>query len=356
MYQVPTYPRELYFSMALGEFSAWPGVATTAWLSLAAMVFFARVAAWDRPATKLPPRPLRLGWGRAVGAILAALAVAIIVGVPLGNFLYHVGIQVEQVGGEHVRHWSLAKAAVVLWETPGRYRNEIRWTLLIGAAAATLSVLVAAPLAWLARRGGWRAIPALLAAAVGMAVPGPLIGLSMIRLFNQPGAPWLWQWFYDKTILAPTVAMLFRTAPWAILICWFAFRSVPKETLEAAELDGAGPVMQLLWIAIPLRWPALALAWLVSLAVATGDVAASILVVPPGIETLAVRIYGLIHFGSDEQVSAICLMIAATVFLTTAVVWRLIRRNASAAWLVADSPEATAAARSAATGSRPHRR
>jgi iron(III) transport system permease protein len=41
-----------------------------------------------------------------------------------------------------------------------------------------------------------------------------------------------------------------------------------------------------------------------------GDVAASILVTPPGVTTVAIRVFGLIHYGVDDQVAALSLVTA----------------------------------------------
>jgi ABC-type Fe3+ transport system permease subunit len=220
-------------------------------------------------------------------------------------------------------------------ESLGRFQREFVWTLGMGALTATLAVVVAAPLAWLARRGGWRSIPALGVAAVGVAIPGPVIAMGLIHVLNREASPWL-VWLYDRTLFAPTAAMLIRTSPWAILICWFAFRSLPPETLEMAELDGAGPWTRFLWIAAPQRWSALALAWLVALVVATGDLAASILVVPPGVDLLSVRIFTLIHAGVDDLVAGVCLAIVVAVVALAALVWLLLRWFGASAMLLAD--------------------
>jgi iron(III) transport system permease protein len=46
----------------------------------------------------------------------------------------------------------------------------------------------------------------------------------------------------------------------------------------------------------------------VSLAVAASDLGATLLVTPPGVSTLAMRVFGLLHAGVDDQVAGICLM------------------------------------------------
>jgi iron(III) transport system permease protein len=66
-------------------------------------------------------------------------------------------------------------------------------------------------------------------------------------------------------------------------------------------------------LGLRVRWRALALAWLLAMVVAVGDLAASILVVPPGVTTLSIRIFGLLHYGVEDQVAGICLALAVLV-------------------------------------------
>ena len=139
-----------------------------------------------------------------------------------------------------------------------------------------------------------------------LAVPGPILGIAIIRLLNRPEVPGL-VWLYDRSILAPWLAAYLRSLPIATLIMWHALQTVPKELLESAMIDGAGPLTRLWRIALPMRWPAAAAAWLAALAISLGDLAASILVVPPGVETLSIRIFGLLHYGVEDQVAGICL-------------------------------------------------
>lgn len=58
---------------------------------------------------------------------------------------------------------------------------------------------------------------------------------------------------------------------------------------------------------LAFRWRPAAATWLAAFAIASGDLAASILVVPPGITTIPVRVFGLLHSGVDDQVAGICL-------------------------------------------------
>ena len=84
-----------------------------------------------------------------------------------------------------------------------------------------------------------------------------------------------------------------------------------REMLECAAVDGAGPVGRLCRIALPCRLGALAVAWLVALAIGLGDLAASVLVMPPGVTTLSIHIFNLLHYGVEDRVAGICLALMA---------------------------------------------
>jgi iron(III) transport system permease protein len=148
-----------------------------------------------------------------------------------------------------------------------------------------------------------------------------MIGLSVIWLLNRE-SPAVSGWLYDRTIFAPWLALLVKSLPIAVLILWYAFRTVPEELLESASCEGAGPLARLLRIGLPCRWRSVAGAWLAALAVAAGDLAASILVVPPGVTTITVRVFGLLHSGVDDQVAGICLTtVSGFAVVGTLILW-----------------------------------
>jgi iron(III) transport system permease protein len=139
----------------------------------------------------------------------------------------------------------------------------------------------------------------------------------LIFLLNRPELPWL-ATLYDQTLLAPGLALIVRTLPWTTLLLWFALRSVPADVLDAAAVDGAGPIRRLVRIVLPLRYGALALAWLVAFVIAIGDLAFTVIVLPPGVETIPVRMFRLMHAAADSEVAAVCLLIVLGVSLVAA--------------------------------------
>jgi iron(III) transport system permease protein len=138
---------------------------------------------------------------------------------------------------------------------------------------------------------------------------------------NQPGSATL-NYLYDRTIFAPWLAIVVRALPVAIVVLWHAFRTAPVELVEAATLEGAGPLRRLLYVGLPLRWPAVLAALLAALAVGLGELSASVMVLPPGVSTVAFRVFDLLHTGYEDRVAGLCLSLVLTfASLTALVVW-----------------------------------
>ena len=209
----------------------------------------------------------------------------------------------------------------------------------LGVTAATAALLIALPLAWslrsaflsLRERAGVK-VPwlRLLAIALCLTLPGPLLGLGVIRLLNRPPDSPLsgLAWLYDSNF-APWLVQTVRALPIATLILWPALASIPQVMLDTAASDGAGWWGRLLRIAVPQRWPALIAAWLIALAVAVGELAATVLVMPPqrGATALSIQVFQLLHYGVDDRVAAICLVMVISIAAMTGIAALLLRTN-----------------------------
>src|SRR5437764_11908522 len=68
--------------------------------------------------------------------------------------------------------------------------------------------------------------------------------------------------------------------------------------------------------------PTVAAAWYIVFLLCLWDVESMILVTPPGGETLALRIFNLLHYGHNAQVNALCFVLLI-VALAPLVVWFL---------------------------------
>jgi iron(III) transport system permease protein len=330
MWQLRTYAEEVYIGFALGDtieevtLHVLPGVILVVWLGLAALVAIVQIAPHSAQPQPRPPLTFRLGRWRWPLTIVAWLTAALLVGVPLGSLVVKLGFVVTQDGAERVRSWSLAAAGDVLVRSPWEFRREILWSLITGSMAATVAVVVATPLAWAVRQRGVGLAAALLLVAILLAIPGPILGLGLIKVFNNPQWPWL-NAMYDRSIVVVVIALFLRALPLAILVLWHALASVPTATLEIAALEGAGAWRRLWRVALPQRLPAIAAAWLVALALAIGDLSASFLVLPPGLSLLSRRIFEEAHYGVDNRLAGLTLTAIGLVSLIAAMAILIVR-------------------------------
>ena len=332
LYQVRTFAEEIYLTIPLGEPLTGSGFGVVAGIALlVALILIALIAvSYLAPTGDLPTVQRRSNFrlGRWRWGVLCGLAIIMlfVVALPLINLGINAGLQVERQGDGWVRYWSPSKFLWMVAASPYRFREELGWTVLVAATAASVALVLAAPLAWLAREAkAWSGVAIILCAAC-LATPGPLIGLAVIWLLNRDGNEFL-IFLYDRTIAAPVMALVVRAFPLGLLVSWYALRSVSTDQLDAAATEGAGAWTRFGRIAVAQRVMALLVAWLVGFAVAAGDLTATILVTPPGITTVPIRVFGMLHAGVDDQVAGLCLTTVVATSLLAAAALGLVRRR-----------------------------
>jgi multiple sugar transport system permease protein len=134
-------------------------------------------------------------------------------------------------------------------------------SVVIAAGAATLAVGLAAPAAYgLGRLPFARGLgPALLLGLLLLRLMPPVVYLpSYLLLFRKMGL--------IDTLLGLILVNATFNLPLAAIVLVGAFREIPRELEEAAWTDGLGRWASFARICLPLAAPALAAAWLLSLA------------------------------------------------------------------------------------------
>jgi len=281
------------------------------------------------PATERVSASGRWVWhvhsGRVLASLTTWLLLAAVVAVPVLSLLGQAGTVTmplktqRRAEGQVVRQWSARKAATMVLQSPWEHRRELRWSVAIGGLAAAAATGGGLLIAWALRTRRIPVWPTTLMLACGFSIPGPLLAVWLIRILNHPDDS-IWSpltWCYDDTILAPVLVQFFRTLPLATLVLWSQLASLPQDVLDSATSEGAGWWRRLIFVALPLRWPAVVAAACMSLVVAMSDLAATLLVAPPGVATLSMRIFGLLHYGAEDRVSALCLALGLAIGILT---------------------------------------
>ncbi len=218
---------------------------------------------------------------------------------------------------------SLRRITSALKDSGGAVINSI----VLSSVGATLTVALAvlpgyARARMKPRRGG---LADLLFITL-FAVPGTVIGVGLIGLWNRPGMAGT---VYTSPLII-LVAYLARFAPVAALMLAAGVRQIPVSFEEAAAVAGAGWPRSLARIVLPNLKTSLAAAWAVAFVFAFGELGATILVAPPGESTLPVRVYTLIANAPPGNVAALALTQAVIALLALALFARSIRRREGA--------------------------
>jgi iron(III) transport system permease protein len=146
------------------------------------------------------------------------------------------------------------------------------------------------------------------------AVPGTLVGVGLIGLWNRPGL--LGAVYGTDGMLV--LAYLARLLPVAVLALAASGHAVPMSHEEAAAVSGAGWLRTMARIVVPQMRLGLIAAWLVAFVLAFGELGVSILVAPPGETTLPIRIYTIIANAPSSSVAVLALLQASTILLPLA--------------------------------------
>ncbi len=141
------------------------------------------------------------------------------------------------------------------------------------------------------------------------ALPSTVVGIGLVSLWNTP-----WTNLIYGTPLIIIMGYLAKYTALTSRISVTQLAQVPFSLEEAAQIAGARWPRRMLFIVTPLSRKGLAICWVVGYLFALRDTGITMLVYPPGLETLPVRIYTLMANGSPQLVAALCvIMISVTV-------------------------------------------
>jgi iron(III) transport system permease protein len=308
---VRTYAEEAYLQYGLGN---GPGAAAAVALPpLAVLGLGVVVAAWallradpSRLASPARAKTWRLGrWRFVVGLGVLALAL-VLVGLPVFSLFWRAG----RVGGAAALgrppHWSLEGLKGTLQGAAAEIAWPLGETMAWSALAALGSVAIAWPLAWMSRGlGAWRGLTAATV-ALTLATPGPVAGMALVLAYRSVPI------VYDSAAILVLAGVL-RTLPFALLVLWPALRTIPPELLETAAVEGYGRWGQVFRVALPMSKEALVAAWGIAWVLALGELPATNLVAPPGLNPLPVLIWSLLHTGVESHLAGVALVLLATI-------------------------------------------
>jgi iron(III) transport system permease protein len=296
--QVRVFPEELWlaFTTRLDEAGAWaagwPMIAAPAlglWLLRRANVSWPNR---EGAATgEVFRRQLGLGWFVG-GMVVAALLLLLSVALPMQQLV------------ASSRTWS---------ELPNLFRAvpDTVWNSFAFAAVTASLCVVIGLLIWRLRFGLFLWLPFL--------IPGVLLGRCMIAAFNDT--------MIHGTAAVVVLAFTLRYLALSWTAIAHARAAADRDMVDAARVSGASGWPLFRRIVWPQIAPQTAGAWYITYLLCLWDVETLVLIYPPGGETLALRIFNLLHYGHNAQVNALCVTLLALAVAPLAVwgAWRWIQ-------------------------------
>jgi iron(III) transport system permease protein len=176
--------------------------------------------------------------------------------------------------------------------------------LLAGVAAALMtafSVLVA--LALYSAKGLGKTLAEYLS-QMAFALPPIVLGIGMIKLWNRPATDWLYgsAWIVILGYVAHFI-------PFTIRALYANLQQLDPRLLEAGRLTRTPSLMVAWRILLPLLRNGLLTAFFIGFVLSFGELGVTLLVIPPGAETMPIRIYNFMHYGAEATVAALGLML-----------------------------------------------
>lgn len=301
LFQVNVYALAVFARYSAGNdpvealVTALPMIALAAVAAWLAQRGLRRVAQWAPRSVRFgaspmrPAAPLRTLQGVAV-VVLAAQIV-----VPAAGLVDSVGSgRALSMALSASRPEVMASAAVAA---------------LVAAACLPLALLAASGLA---RTDGLATVWWLLVAAP-LALPGSLVGVGLIATWNRSFLPQVY-----GSLAMPVLAGVARFAPFAAMVVFAQEQRVDPDLIDAARVHQRSALDGWLRVRLPLLLPGLVAAACVAFVLALGELPATVIVMPPGVQTLTLRIYNYMHYGASDAVAALCLAMTVVVVLVAA--------------------------------------
>jgi ABC-type Fe3+ transport system permease subunit/sugar lactone lactonase YvrE len=278
-----------------------------------------RGIAWPRVRGSVSARVFKrqLGPSGRIGCgVMAGLLGVLSVGLPLAQIVFAQRTWAELPG-------AIEASAGAIWNS--FWFAALAATVVVGSGLALSfcssrghEAQTNSQLAMANRRGGsmgLRTSAATMLSWLPFFIPGVLLGIALIWIFNRPGLAWFYQ---SAGIVLLALGIRYFALAWAATR--HALASVDSDLTDAAKLEGATRWQLFRFVVWPQIAPQMFVAWYVVYLLCLWDVESIVMVQPPGTETLALKIFNLLHYGYAAQVNALCVALLGLAVLPL-VVW-----------------------------------
>lgn len=255
----------------------------------------------DKEVTSVTGKPgensgAELGWLALPATLLMASVGGVAVMLP-GASMVLTSLMSTLSGGIHGDNFTL-RHFTALFAQQGDALSALGTSLSLALASALIVGVIGLLAAWLVlvqKMKGSAIVDAL--SLMPAALPGVVVGVGLILLWNQP----FWPVSPYNTGFMLLLSYCCLLLPWPVRYVGSALRQLGHNLEPAARVHGATPLQALRLIVLPLVFPALLAAMLMVFAIASRELVTSLLLAPAGTQTVAVFIWRQFEQGSSGQ-------------------------------------------------------
>lgn len=211
--------------------------------------------------------------------------------------------------------------------------------LRLSLELGVLTVLLLLPIGiWAGRRLAYREFPgkgiAEALVALPLVLPPTVLGYYLLVAFGTASPlGQAWQGLFGRPLVFTfeglLVASVIFNLPFAIQPMQRGFEAIPREVREAAACCGLAPGRALLRIELPLAWPGILTAMVLSFAHTLGEFGVVLMVggsIPGETRTIAIAIYDRVQAFDDAAAAQMATLLLAISLATIALTYGLSRR------------------------------
>jgi iron(III) transport system permease protein len=183
--------------------------------------------------------------------------------------------------------------------------DQITYSFILASSGALTALLLGFSLSYIIERTQFKMKTLLeFAVFIPLAVPAVTMGIGLIKTWNRPLA----ELVYGSSLII-ILGYIARFLPFSVITVASGLRQVNQRLEEAAFLITPKSTQVIRRILIPLLRHSLTVGFFIVFILSFGELGTTLLVIPPGRETIPIKIYNLMHYGADQMVAALCLIL-----------------------------------------------
>lgn len=139
---------------------------------------------------------------------------------------------------------------------------------------------------------------------IPFAIPAILLGVALIKLWNHPATAWL----YGSSFMV-IMGYVAHFVPFSIRATLSSLKQINPHLEEIGHLVSHNWLRTAGRILVPLTRTGLLTAFFIGFILSLGDLGITLLIIPPGMSIIPIKIYNFMHYGAEAKMAALSLML-----------------------------------------------